>query len=232
MPTPDVIADHPAQIRAVMAELDRQLGRMHLARQDRRLIMAEVRADLEAAAGDGVSPQTLIGADIAAFARETVSLGGYRPRPGHYRRVLIGGVVVATVALVAAYALIIGVVQPALSSWFTLDRHYPVLGPVVMLCAVVIVGVLGVLVGLRALLAGRVAARETLRRAALLLPVGAAGGAVSVIAVASAPGYRVTLGAVTLQVLIALLGVVLPLAVARWWALRAVTSENAAATGQ
>lgn len=50
-------------------------------------------------------------------------------------------------------------------------------------------------------MAGRPAASVTLRRVALLVPVGAAGGVAAVIAVASHPDYATTGVIVTVQVL-------------------------------
>ena len=220
MSTPDNAPDRTEQIHAVTAELDRRLRRMHLSRDDRRTVVDDVGADLRAAAADGVSPEALVGPDIDAFARKTIDAGGYRPRPRDYPRVLAGGVLAAVLVVVAAYWLIVGVLQPLLASWFTLDGHYPTAGPVVVYVAIALAGLLGTLAGLRWLLAGRPAARPTLTRAALLLPIGAADGIAAVIALARDPDYSSTPGTVTLQVLFVLLGVALALGVARWWAVR------------
>ncbi|MGC9666478.1 hypothetical protein ACNTMW_07955 [Planosporangium sp. 12N6] len=230
MSIPDSGPIRTEQIQAVTAELDRRLRRMHLSRRDRRTVVDEVRADLETAAAEGVNPEALVGPDIDAFAREAIEAGGYRPWPRDYPRVLVGGLLAASVAVVAAYWLIVGVVQPAFASWFTLEGRYPTAGPVVVFGAIALTGLLGALAGLKWLLAGRPAARPTLRRAALLLPIGAVAGIAAVVAVAHDPDYRSTLGTVTLQVLFVVLGVVLALGVARWWAVRATTDRDGAAS--
>lgn len=214
------------QIRAATAELDRRLRRMHLSRGDRRAIVDEVRVDLEAAAADGVNPPALIGPDVDAFARAAIDGGGYRPRPLYYPRVVTGGILVAGAAVLAAYLLIVEVLQPAFSSWFTLDGHYPTAGPVVVYGAIVLMGLLGSVAGLKWLLAGRPGARETWRRAALLTPVGAAAGIAGVVAVAHDPNYSATPGTVTVQAAFVVLGVVLALGVARWWAVHTTTDSD------
>jgi hypothetical protein len=218
------------QIDAATADLDRRLRRLRISRRDRRVIVDGIRGDLHAAAADGVSPAALIGPDVDAFAREAVEAGGYRARSRDYPRVLTGGVLAAAAAVVVGYLLIVEVLTPVLSSWFTLDGSYPTVGPLVAYGGVVLVGLLGVLVAVRSLLAGRPAARETLNRAALLLPIGAAAGIAAVIAVARDPDYRVTVAAVTVQVLFVVLGVAAALASARWWSLRTVADEEQAST--
>jgi hypothetical protein len=215
-----------AQIRAIAAELDRSLRRLQLPRSDRRTIVDEVRGDLQTAAADGVDPETLIGPDIDAFAREAVEAGGYRPRPYDYPRILAGGILAAGVTLVAAYLLIVELLQPALASWFTLDGDYPTAGPVVVLGGIAVVGVLGTLGALAWLLAGRPAARETVRRAALLTPFGLAVGIAAAFAVARDPGYAVTVASVSTQVALVALPVVAALGISRWWAVRAASDHD------
>lgn len=232
MSTPDSAPVRTEQIQAATAELDRRLRRMHLSRGDPRTVVEEVRADLETAAAEGVSPEALVGPDVDAFARETIEAGGFRPRPRDYPRVLAGGILAAGTVVVAAYGLIVGVLQPAFSSWFTLEGSYPTAGPVLVYGAIALTGWLGALAGLKWLLAGRPAARPTLRRAALLLPLGAAAGIAAVVAVARDPDYSTTPGTVTLQVLFVVLGVLLALGAARWWAVRAADRDDEASTSR
>ena len=105
--------------------------------------------------------------------------------------------------------------QPALASWFDLDGRYPSAGPVMVFGAIALLGLLAVLAALRWILAGRPAGRETVARAALLAPVGAA----AAVALGRDPGYVVSPGTVTVQVVVLALPVLAALAVARWWAL-------------
>jgi hypothetical protein len=226
VPTPDSAPGDAEQIQAMTADLDRQLRRMHLSPRDRRTIVDEIRADMQNAVAEGANPETLVGTDMKAFARETVTAGGVRPRPGHYPRVVAGGLLAAGAVVVAGYSLIVEVLQPAFTSWFTLEGRYPTAGPVVVFAAIALTGLLGTLAGLKWLLTGRLAAAETLARAALLLPIGAAAGIAAVLVVAGDPGYQSTPATVTLQVLFVVTGVVLALASARWWAVRIVADRD------
>lgn len=214
------------QIDAATADLDRRLRRLRITRRDRRTIVEEIRTDLHTAAADGVSPEVLIGPDIDAFAREAIEAAGYRPPSRDYPRVITGGILAAAAAVVAGYLLIVEVLTPFLSSWFTLGGSYPTAGPLVAYGGIVLVGLLGVLAAGRWVLADRPASRETLHRAALLLPIGAAAGAAAVTAVARDPDYRLTVATVAVQVLFMALGIAAALGVARWWALRTVTDGN------
>jgi hypothetical protein len=170
--TPDQVTStpvDPAEIDAAVADLDRRLRRLHLPRADRRAIGDDVRGDLRAAADDGIRPADLIGPDVDAFAREAVEQGGYRPWRPEYLRAVLGGVLGALVCLFVGYWLVVGA-QQLLAATFTLDRHYPVAGPAVVVAGVAVLALLGALVVLGRVLAGRQAARATVRRAALLLP--------------------------------------------------------------
>jgi hypothetical protein len=209
-----------ARIRAITAELDRSLRRLRLSRADRQTIVGEVRGDLETATADGVSPEALIGPDVDAFARAAVEAAGYRPRAQDYPRILSGGVLGAGVAVVAAYLLIVELLQPALASWFDLDGRFPSLGPAVVFGGIAVVAVLGTLGALGWLLAGRSAARATVTRAALLVPIAAATGLAAVVAVGRDPDYTLGVPTVIGQALLVLVPVVAALSFARWWALR------------
>ena len=231
MSEPDSAPAVAAQIRSITAELDRRLRRLRLARADRQAIVSEVRGDLQTAAADGVSPETLIGPDIDAFAREAVEAGGYRPRPHDYPRTLVGGILAAGVAVVAAYLLIVVLLPPVLASWFSLDGHYPSLGPAVAFGGIAVVAVLGTLRALAWLLAGRPAVRETVRRAALLVPIGAAIGIAANLVVGRDPDYAVTGPTLLTQVLLVVVPVAAALGISRWWAVRtAAGAEGQAGT--
>jgi hypothetical protein len=220
VPGTDRVPVTAAQIHAVTAELDRELRRLHIARADRRAIVEEVRSDLAAAAADGVSPTTLIGPEVGAFAREAAEGRGHRPRPRQYRRAVLGGSLAAVLAAAAAYLLIVEVLTPLLSSWFDLGDHYPVAGPVVAFGGIALVAVLVTLAALRLLLTGRPAARETVRRAAVLVPLATAAGIGAAVAVGRDNGYAV--GVVVVEALVIALPFACALAGARWWAMRQV----------
>jgi hypothetical protein len=209
------------EVDGAAAGLDRRLRRLHLARGDRRAIVDDVRGDLLAAAADGVRPEALIGPDVDAFAREAMEQGGYRPWRPEYARTLLGGVLGALASLFVAFWLVVAGVQRLFASWFTLDHHYPVAGPVLVYAVVTVLGVLGALVVLGRVLAGREAGRATVRRAALLLPAAVVVGAGAAVAVALVPDRPVGSGTVAAMVLCVAAPFVAALGGARWWALRA-----------
>jgi hypothetical protein len=226
---PDGAPVPAAQIDAAISALDRRLRRLHIGRDDRRALVDDVRSDLRAAAADGVTPEELIGPDIGAFAREAVEAAGYRSRPHDLSRVLTGGALAGVVAVVAGYLLIVGVLQPALASWFTLDGRYPSAGPVVVYGAVALLGVVGLLAALKWwVLAGRPAVRATVLRAAVLLPVVAAAGIAGAVAVARDPAYTVTAGTIVVQVLLVAVPVLAAVGLARYWAVRSSTADRGA----
>jgi hypothetical protein len=207
-----------SQRDAATAELERALRRLHIAADDRRAIVAEVRADLEAAAADGRNPSALIGPDIATFAREAAEARGHQPRQAQYPRVAIGGTLAAVGGAVAAYLLIVEFLVPLFSSWFDLDGHYPVAGPVVAWAGMALAAVLVTLVVLHLLLSGRAAARETVRRASVLVPLAMAGGIAAAVAVGQSNDYAV--GVVVVEAVLIVVPVAIALVVARWSAVR------------
>jgi len=214
------------QVDAAAARLGRELRRLHIARADRHAIVAEVRSDLEAAAADGVRPAALIGPDTKAFAREAAEARGHRPGGRDYPRVVIGTSVAGAAAVVAAYLLIVEVLTPLFASWIDLDDHYPVAGPVVAFGAIAVTAVLLTLAALRWLLAGRPAARETVKRASLLLPLAAAAGIAAAVAVGRSNDY--TVGLVVVEALLIALPVALALALARRSAVRPAQDDDPA----
>jgi hypothetical protein len=222
-----------AQIEATTTELDRELRRLHIARADRRAVVAEVRSDLETAAADGMSPSALIGPDIGAFARATAEARGQRPRPPHYLRVVIGGSLTAVGAAIVAYLLIVEVLIPLLipllSSWFDLGGHYPVAGPVVSFGAIALAAVLVALAALRLLLTGRSAVRQTMKRAALLVPLATAGGIAAAVAVGRSNDYSI--GVIGMEAVILVLPLASALALARWYGVRDARVDDASASG-
>jgi hypothetical protein len=206
------------QVGATTAQLERALRRLHIAADDRRAIVAEVRADLEAAAADGRNPSALIGPDIATFAREAAEARGHRPGQAQYPRVAIGGILAAVVAAVAAYLLIVEFLVPLFSSWFDLDGHYPVAGPVVAWTGMALTAWLVTLVVLHLLLTGRAGSRETVRRAAVFVPLAMAGGIAAAVAVGHSNGYSV--GVVVVEAVLIVIPVAIALVGARWSAVR------------
>ena len=228
MSRPEIAPTPAGGVEAATATLERSLRRLHLTPKDRRSILEEVRGDLQVAAADGVAPEALIGPDPDAFAREAAAAGGYRPRPGHYGRVLLSGIAGALAALVAGYLLLDLVVFPLFASAFDLGGFHPVLGAYVFMSALALVVTLGMLAVLALVLRDRPDARATLARAALLLPVASAVGVVLVgraVMDFDTTAYLEIIGQRSALVVL-LLGATL--VTARIWALRSPRTEQSA----
>ena len=166
-----------AQIADAVQALDREWRRMQLSRTDREGLAAEVAADLEAAAADGVGPGDLLGPDPAGFAREAADSRGCIPQARAYGRTVVGGLTGLVVTTVVAYPLM-QLLHAALVALVDLPFTWGVVGGWLAIGALAVVLLLGTLAGSGVALRGRWAARATVTRAGLLLPpaVGAASG--------------------------------------------------------
>ncbi|WP_457158482.1 hypothetical protein [Modestobacter sp. SYSU DS0875] len=193
---------------------------MRLPRAARRELLDEVGADLTAAAADGVTPAELLGPDRARFAREAAQARGFPPAPAAWCRTVFGGVLGAAVALVVGYVVVVVLAPPLLASVVQLDGSYPTAGPVLAYVLMGLVCLAGTLVALATVLRDREAARATVTRAAVLLPV--VGGIGLLAAMRLGADQDLTPGLVVARVLVVLAAVVAAIAGARWWALRGV----------
>lgn len=211
--------EHSTEIADALQVLDREWRRLQLSRTDRRELAADVAADLEAAAADGVGPAQLLGTDPTGFAREAAGSQGYIPQPSAYGRTLVGGFAGLVVTAVVAY-LVSELLYATVVQWVDLPFQWGGVGGAILFLGVVALAELfGTLAGVRLALRGRWAARATVTRAGLTLPVivGAAGGIATVYA-----QYRdvaTDSQTVTTEIAIVTLGWVVALAAARWWAL-------------
>lgn len=226
MSRPEITPTPSADVKAAAARLDRSLRRLRLTRADRRRVVEEVAGDLQVAAAEGIDLHTLIGADPDAFAREAAAAGGYRPRPGNYGRLLLGGAGGALLALVAGYLLIAYAVFPFFTSTFDLGGYHPVLGAYVFISAVALAGTLGIPAVLALLLRERAAARATLVRAALLIPAVAALGVVLIGGAGMGFASSRDAEGLTLRVLLVALLIPAALLAARIWALRSPGADQ------
>ncbi|HEY0400518.1 MAG TPA: hypothetical protein VGD09_00765 [Blastococcus sp.] len=184
----------------VVQSLEREWRRMRLSPAERRELVSEVTADLSAAAADGVSPAIMLGADLPRFAREAAQARGYAPVPTDYRRALLGGVLGALIALFVGYVLV------NVAYRLVTDQLGLLWGALLVTC------LLGTLGGLARALGHRYAARATVVRAAVLVPLVPLALAVALV-VGPPPSSYVAVGLV-------LGGWVAAIAAARWWALR------------
>jgi hypothetical protein len=140
---------------------------------DRAALAADLRLDLQAAAGDGRTPGQLLGPDVGAFARRLADEAGVPRTLPEHRRVLetafIGavlGAVVAWALMAAAYPLFLRMVTPPDSVRVpipvTLGIYYGVPAAVV---------VAGAVAAVRIRLRHLPRIRSTARAMSVLLPV-------------------------------------------------------------
>ncbi len=76
-------------IDSVLSEADRAWRAHGVSSADRRLLAADLRLDLAAAAADGGDPVQLVGGDVAGFARRLADEAGVRRVRPEYRRLLL-----------------------------------------------------------------------------------------------------------------------------------------------
>jgi hypothetical protein len=218
MSTPDT-AQTAVDVESAARDLDRELRRLRIPRSGRAELLAEVRADLRAAADDGIRHDALLG-DVGAFAREAVAARGWTPRPRDWWSATSTAVTVGAVALGLGYLLLVEVLNPLLSTWVDLGRHYPVAGPVLVYAGLALIGLAGALTGFGSFLAGRPAARNSVLRAALLLPLAAALGVGVAILFGRSQAYSTAPQVVLVEVMVVGIACAAALWLARWWGLR------------
>ncbi|MCA0144080.1 hypothetical protein [Blastococcus sp. LR1] len=223
MPMPDT-ATTTGEIESAIRALDRELIRLRIPRRDRAEVVTEVGEDLRAGAADGLTPDALLG-DVATFAREAVSARGLVSRPHDSWNGAAIALAGGGVALVLGYLLFLEVLNPLFSRWFELDGRYPHAGPA-LVYALLALTALGV--GLTAygrFLAGRPAARASVVRAAVLLPVAAALGVAAAIWFGWTQDYSTAIPVVLVELLLVAAPCAGALWLARWWGLRAAAPE-------
>jgi hypothetical protein len=212
------------QIGTAIHALEQELRRLGTPRPRREELLEEVRADLRAAADDGLTPRALIG-DVETFAREAIAARGWTPRPRD-RWTATGIALLATAAaLVVAYVLV-EVLNPLFARWFQLDGRYPVAGPVLVYGILALAGLGGGLAAFARFLGGRPAARPSVLRAALLLPVGAVLGVVAAVAFGRSQDYATSAPVITTEVVLIAVPCAAALWLARWWGLRAAPDQE------
>lgn len=156
----------------LLAAVDREWRGLGVGRRDRVALAADLRGELESAAGDGLDPAELLGDDPAGFARRIAEEAGVERVAPRYGQVLGAATAGGVLALVAGFALV-NLLHEVFVAAFDLPRgvHVPIwLAAGVFyggVAAVVIVGaVLAVRFGLRDV----PRSRRTAARMAVLLP--------------------------------------------------------------
>ncbi|MGK5683446.1 hypothetical protein [Actinoplanes sp. URMC 104] len=156
----------------LLAAADREWRALGISRRDRATLGADLRADLDAAAADGLDPRELLGADAASFALRVAQEAGATGTPPRYGQVLGVATAGAVVCLVVGFVVVTGLHQVFVAA-FDLPRsvHVPVwLAAGVFYGAVAAVVVAGAVLAVRVALRGVPLIRHTAARMSLLLP--------------------------------------------------------------
>lgn len=91
----------------LLAAADREWRALGIHRRDRVTLAADLRAELEAAAADGLDPAELLGADPAEFAVRIAEEAGVERTPPRYGQVLGVATAGAMLSLVVGYVAVI-----------------------------------------------------------------------------------------------------------------------------
>ncbi|GAA4561442.1 hypothetical protein GCM10023176_00030 [Micromonospora coerulea] len=201
-------------------------------RQDRAMLAADLRLELQSAAADDVTPEQFLGADLRGFARRLADEAGVRRAQPEYgrgvRTALTGAVFGACVG-----AIVLVLVYPLLVTWFDMPRGFriPAPGRAGRLAAIVLAVLLyygtaaalaagGAFIAVRARLGDLPRIRQTANAMIVLLPV--AGAVVTPITMgfAKAVGYSTHPLIVAIEAALVTTAVVGAILVARRWSLR------------
>lgn len=189
---------------------------------DRATLAADLRAELESAAVDGLTPTELFGGDLRGLARRLADEAGVRRTPGEYARVLRTALVGAVLGAALGYLFLLAV-SPTMVRLFDIPRDIEVpvfLGVAVFYGIPAAVVVVGAVAAVRIHLRDLPGVRATGNAMSLLLPV--AGLLVTPITMAFAwsTGYATAPSVVLTEVAMVLAALAGATALARRWALR------------
>ncbi|WP_250038322.1 DUF1048 domain-containing protein [Paractinoplanes maris] len=210
-------------IDSVLATADREWRTLGVHRRDRVSLATDLRAELEAAGADGLSPADLLGADPAGFARSLAEESGVERAAPRYGTILGVAGAGAVVALVAGYALVAGLHQVFVAA-FDLPRGTRV--PIWLAAGVFYGGVVAVVVA-GAVLSVRIALRDvprirhTAARMTLLLPPAFGAAILAAAAAGRAMDFALTPAAISTEAAIVLAAFFGATALARRWSLTA-----------
>ncbi|MGI5185138.1 hypothetical protein ACQEVZ_53695 [Dactylosporangium sp. CA-152071] len=206
-----------------IATADRTWRAQGVSGADRTSLAADLRADLAAAAEDGIGPAELLGPDVPGFARRLADEAGVRRVPREYLRFLRTSIAGALLGGAAGFALITMVVHPLLVALFDLPRSVKVpilLAAGIFYGAAVAFAVTGSVAAVRIRLRHLPYTGNTANAMAVLIPAAALVAAPLTVGFARLTGYSTSPWVVLTEcalVVAAHIGAVL---LARRWALR------------
>ncbi|MEU6076209.1 hypothetical protein [Micromonospora sp. NPDC047074] len=210
-------------VDGLLTAADRKWRALGINRRDRVALAADLRAELEAAAADGLDPAELLGADPTEFALRIAEEAGVERIPPRYGQVLGVASAGGILSLVVGYVAVISLHQAFVAA-FDLPRSVRV--PVWLAAGVFYGGVAAVVVA-GAVLAVRVALRDaprirhTAARMALLLPPALAAATAAAAAFGWALDFPLTPIAIGTEAAIVLAAFLAAAALARRWSVTA-----------
>ncbi|MEH0972827.1 hypothetical protein V6U77_17045 [Micromonospora sp. CPCC 205546] len=207
----------------LLAAADRKWRALGIHRRDRVSLKADLRAELEAAAADGLDPAELLDADPSGFALRIAEEAGVERTPPRYGRVLGVATAGAMLSLVVGYIVVVSLHQAFVAA-FDLPRSVRV--PLWLAAGVFYGGIAAVVVA-GAVLAVRIALRDTphirhtAARMTLLLPPAVAAAIAAATAFAWSLDYPLTPPAIAAEAAIVLATFLAATALARHWSVTA-----------
>ncbi|MBE1490364.1 hypothetical protein [Plantactinospora soyae] len=209
-------------IDSVLATADRALRRYGIGTTDRAALIADLRLDLQAAAGDGISPAQLIGSDVADFARRLADEAGLARVPSERSRLLGTTLVGSTIGAVIG-GVLLAVAYPLLVRWVDLPRSFHV---PVQVAVLVYYGVPAIMVVAAAVIAVRLTLRtvpqirDTAKAMMLLLPLAGIVITPLTMAFARSTGYSTAAPVLVAEIAMVLGAISGATLLARRWSLR------------
>lgn len=218
-------------VDGILDAADREWRALGINRRDRVTLAADLRAELEAAAEDGLDPAELLGADPTEFYLRIAEVAGVERISPRYGQVLGVASTGSIHSLLAGYDVAIGLHQAFVAA-FDLPRSVRVpvwLAGGVFYGGVAAVVVAGAVLAVRVVLRDAPRIRHTAVRMALLLPPALAAATAAAAAFGWALNFPLTPLAIGTEAAIVLAAFLAATALARRWSVTA-TGKPADAT--
>jgi len=193
-----------------------------VSRQDRVVLAADLRLDLQAAAADGVTPEQILGADVRDLARRLADEAGVlraQPEYGRVVRTAMAGLVLGG----CAGFIVVTIGHPVMVAWFDLPFRPPLWLALLVFCGTIAApAVGGAVIAVRTRLADLPGIRRTANALILLLPVSGAVITPVMWWFATAVGHNpdLIMLIVAVEVALATAALVGAILLARMWSLR------------
>jgi hypothetical protein len=204
-------------VDGLVTATDRQWRALGVRPGDRMTLTADLRAELEAAAADGLDPADLVGADVTGFALRVAEEAGVERTPPLYGQVLGVATASALLSVIVGYCVVIGLHDVFVAAFdLPRDVHVPIwLAAAVFYGGVAAVVVTGAALGVRLVLRHASRIRDTARKMSLLLPPALTAAIAAAAAVGWALDFALTPAVIGAEAAIVLAGFLAATATAR-----------------